>query len=57
MNGELIEHAHDDVIHQFLDRTRVVVKRRHRRKNHCAHARELQHVLEMDVVQRGLANH
>jgi len=57
MDAELIQHSHDDVIHQLLDRPRVIVKRRHRWKNHRAHARELQHVLQMDVVQRRFAHH
>jgi hypothetical protein len=39
MDAELIQHAHDDVIHHLFERLRVVVKRGHRWKNHRAHAR------------------
>src|SRR5579863_4739796 len=51
MNIELVEYPHDRLIDHLIDGLRTIIKRRHRRQDHHTHARELQHVLEMDVVE------
>ena len=56
VDAELIQRAHHHVIHQRVDRLRMIVERRHRRQDHRAHPRQLQHVLQMDFVQRRLAH-
>src|SRR4030095_12392319 len=35
----------------------MVIESRDRRKNHHSHSRELQHVLEMYLAERGFSNH
>ncbi len=56
-NVELVEHARDDVIDDVVDGLRMVVEGRHRRHDRHAHARELEHVLEMHLGERRLAHH
>src|SRR4051812_22817609 len=51
MDIKLIDHAHRDVIDHVVEILWVIVERRHWGKNHDAHAREFQHVLEMDFVE------
>lgn len=52
MDIELIEYPHHDVVDHFIDGLRMVVKRRHWRKNDDAHAGQLEHILQVDVVER-----
>src|SRR5262245_23562730 len=54
---ELVKHAADDVVDQIVDRLRMIVERRHRRQHGHAHARELEHILEMHFRERRLAHH
>ena len=56
-NVELVEHARHDVIDDVVDRLRMIVEGRHRRHDRGAHARELEHVLQMHLGQRRLAHH
>ena len=56
VDPERIEHARDGVIDDVVDRARVIVKGGHRRKDHGAHPRQLQHVLEVDVAERRFAD-
>ena len=53
---KLVEDAHDDVIDHLLERLRAVVEGRHRWQYRHAHPCELQHVLQMDFMQRRLAH-
>src|SRR5262250_1958818 len=57
MDTKLIEHAHRSLLYDLFDALWVMIKCRCRREDDRAHARELQHVLEMDFAQRGLAYH
>src|SRR6185369_1498184 len=57
MDIKLIDHAHRDVIDHVVEILWVIVERRYWRKNHDAHAREFQHVLQMNLVERRLAHH
>jgi hypothetical protein len=52
MDAEQVEHASDGVIDQVEDRARVRVKGRQRRGDDGAHAREAQHVAQVDLVER-----
>src|SRR5688500_11565016 len=55
MNVKLVDHTHRDVIDHVVEVLGVIIKSRHRRENHDAHPRQLQHVLEMYFVERRLA--
>ena len=44
------------MIHELIDRARPAVERRQRRRDDGAHPRQREHVLEMDLVKRGLAH-
>src|SRR6185295_10471902 len=56
MNIKLIDHAHRDVIDHVVEVLWVVVERGYGRKYHDAHARQLQHVFEMYLVEWRLAH-
>src|SRR5687768_18566505 len=56
MNVKLIDHAHGDVIDHVVKVLGVIIKGRHRRENHNAHPRQLQHVLKMYFVEIGRAS-
>src|SRR5215213_3301819 len=56
MDIKLIDHAHRYVIDHVVEILRVVVERGHGRKNDDAHAREFQHVLEVNLAERRLAH-
>src|SRR5215469_7497399 len=51
MDIELIQDPHHDVVDDFIDGLGVVVEGRHRRKDHDAHARQLEHVLQVNVIE------
>src|SRR5262245_38270714 len=55
-DAELVEYAPDDVIDDVVDRLRMIVEGRHRRQHGDTHARELEHVLEMDLGEWRLAH-
>jgi hypothetical protein len=57
VDAELVEHAHHNVIDDLFDRLRMIVESRHGRKDHHAHARQLQHVLEVNLAEWSLAHH
>ena len=54
--SELVQDSQDGLIDEVIDGLRVIVKCRHGRKNHDAHARKLQHIFEMNVAQRRFAD-
>src|SRR5688572_20915986 len=54
MDIELIDHSHRYVIDHVVEILWIVVESRHRRKNHHAHARQFQHVLQMYFIERRL---
>ena len=56
LDPELIQHPRHGVIDHLVERARVDVERRHRRQDDRPHPRELEHVLEMDLAERRLAN-
>src|SRR5690242_19819888 len=56
MNVELVDDAHRNMIDHVVKTLRMIIKRRHWREDHDSHARQFQHVLEMDLVKWRLAN-
>src|SRR5215467_2357685 len=56
MDVELIQYAHDDVVHHLVERLGMIIKGRHGRQNHDAHAGQSEHVLEVNFMQRRLAH-
>src|SRR5689334_7266180 len=55
MNIKLIDHAHRDVIDDVVEVLRIVIERGHWWQDHHAHARQLQHVFQMNFTERRLA--
>ena len=45
---EVIEYARHDKVHHLLHARRMVIKAGIGRQNHCAAARKLQHIFEVD---------
>src|SRR5258708_8291712 len=56
VESELVQDSQDGLIDEVIDGLRMIVKCRNGRKNHDAHARELQHMCEVNVTQRRFAD-
>src|SRR5258708_21019435 len=56
VKSELVQDSQDGLIDEVIDGLRMIVKCRNGRKNHDAHARELQHIFEVNVTQRRFAD-
>ncbi len=50
MNVELVENPHRRVVDQVFEILRMIIERGHGRQNYDTHPRELQHVLEMNLI-------
>ena len=57
LNTEAIEGFANNEIDQLGDRLRLLVKGRHRRQNLSSGFGQTQQVLQMNLVERGLARH
>src|SRR5678816_134523 len=57
MNIKLIDDAHCHVIDHVVETLRMIIEGGYGRQNHDSHARQLQHVLEMYLIDGRLAHH
>ena len=57
MQIELIQDAQNSLIHQIVYRFGMIVEGWHRGENYRAHARELEHIFNVNIAQRSLANY
>ena len=55
LHPQAIEHLANHEVHQVVDGLGTGIKTRHRRNHPCPHPGQPQHVLQVDLVQRGLA--
>ena len=56
MQSELVQDSQNGLVDDVIDHLWVTIERRHRRENHDAHARKLQHIFEVNVAQGRLAH-
>ena len=57
MQIKLIQDTQNSLIHEIFYRFGMIVEGRNRGENNRAHAREPEHIFNVDVAQRSFANH
>src|SRR5437867_5074407 len=57
VDAERIQGTHHNMIDRIIESLRIGVKSRDWRRDHDAHTREPQHVLEMDIVEGRFTHH